>query len=288
MWLFVSGFLLLRSILIGKLMSLLTVVCMGICFWPLVIKPIFILPTALDCKTLAVSLKSLPRVHDTEVYYLNKIDGLAIHFYCDKKIFEDDNFKDFSMFKTGDFNVPELIACLKCSNYKRANDVVLEKIGLNANQLDDMPEDVLVEALNRTLEMPDLYRRLGVSVGLYKSILTQDEYHFLEIAQALNNSLGVDELRRLNASLLKANYPHEIWKNQHIEEITVKTLHLLKSDYPKARNCSFLSFNFHREPSDKNSRIERSFYFTYDTKKDDYEYASYMATKTRKWYLLQY
>ena len=145
-WLVTSGFLLLRNAIIGKLMSSMTVVCMGICFFYLIIRPVFLLPTESDLKTLATKLHNLPGFPDTGVTYLYRLDTLAIHFYCDPGIFNDDNYKGFSKFRVGDFNIQMLISSLKSNNPGKVGFVILEKIGLKANELDNISEEALVGA----------------------------------------------------------------------------------------------------------------------------------------------
>ena len=111
-------------------------------------------------------------------------------------------------FSAADLNASVLRNSLK--GEQKADSIILEKLNMKADQVDDASPIALAEALNQVLKMRDFAVRIGAA---YKITLLPDIQELLGRARSLHNDLNGQETSKLNEALLKAIYPQAIQKS---------------------------------------------------------------------------
>ncbi len=115
-----------------------------------------------------------------------------------------------SEFSVGDLKVSDLINSLK--DNRISNGIILEKLNLTKDQLNNVSADALVHALNEIQKMRDFYSLINIDT--YKSFLNKEMQDILNKVQKNEATLNEQDYKRLNRALLEAIYPHEILKSQ--------------------------------------------------------------------------
>ncbi len=121
---------------------------------------------------------------------------------------------------SSDFLVGDLNAQLLCNSLKdnkKADIIILEKLGLKTEQLSTVSEEAFIAAFNDVLRMRDFPER--VTTDELKSLLSDDMQLLLDSHLRDANAVTDQELKDLNKSLLQAIYPQEIRKSQEIKDL---------------------------------------------------------------------
>lgn len=103
------------------------------------------------------------------------------------------------------------LLCKSLQDNKKANVIILEKLGLTAKQLSNTSEDAFVIAFNEVLKMRDFPKK--VDIKNLKPHLPNDMQQLVGRYFQDDNAISDQELKKLNRSLLQAIYPQETRKS---------------------------------------------------------------------------
>jgi CRISPR/Cas system CSM-associated protein Csm3 (group 7 of RAMP superfamily) len=124
-----------------------------------------------------------------------------------KELFINDQKEDVSsLFRVGDFDVEKLRNALQ--DDRKANTIILEKLGMSAEDLRQTTEEDFMRAFNGVLQMPDLFDRLDEEIQI--SRFSDEIQQVLEKKGEGASTVDDRELLLLNRAILQATYPHEI------------------------------------------------------------------------------
>lgn len=120
-------------------------------------------------------------------------------------------------FNIRDFHIPNLRNALKAAN--TTNELVLKRLGVNADALETVSEIQFVDVFNQILDTPDFHNSVAAQIDSNK--LSKEIQQVLEKTRLSGTSLSVFEINQLNRALLEQFYPQEIVLNLRKSVITI-------------------------------------------------------------------
>ena len=110
---------------------------------------------------------------------------------------------DPSKFLPGDLKIPLLLKSLKGD--KKTDGIILSKLHLNADQLNNVTEEQFIDVFNYLLNLPDFFRL--VDTQKYRDLLPKKMQGLLDKASIIKNSIPEPDRLKLKRSIISAIYP---------------------------------------------------------------------------------